>query len=123
MDKAQAIHQFWKQFDLPAYDENTVPTDTEFPYLTYSVSTDSIGNLLALSASLWYRSPSWKDIQVKTYEIENALASTGYAIMKLDEGYVWFVKGTPFAQRMSDPEDDMIRRMYLNVTAEFLTAI
>lgn len=31
-------------------------------------------------------------------------------------------RGSPFAQRMSDPNDDMIRRIYINITAEFLTA-
>lgn len=30
--------------------------------------------------------------------------------------------GSSFAQRMSDPNDDMIRSIYVNITAEFLTA-
>ena len=31
-------------------------------------------------------------------------------------------RGSPFAQRMSDPNDDMIRSIYINITVEFLTA-
>lgn len=126
MDKAQALHQFWSSFGLKAYDESSVPTADkapDFPYITYRVVTDSLENALALDGSLWYRSTSWQEIEKKADEIAHRLADKGYHIMTIDHGYVWFHKGTPFAQRMSDPEDDMIRRIYINVTAEFLTAV
>lgn len=122
MDKAQAIHKLWSSFELPAYDEQTVPQDAKIPYITYRVASDSIGNVVNLNASIWYRSTSWAEVTAKLREIEKAIGKNGYRIYQIDEGYVWFTKGTPFAQRMSDPEDDMIRRIYLNVQAEFLTA-
>ena len=122
MDKAQAIHSLWSSFGLPAYDEQTVPQDAKMPYITYRVASDSIGNVVNLNASIWYRSTSWAEVTAKLREIERAIGAHGYYIKQIDEGYVWFTKGTPFAQRMSDPEDDMIRRIYLNVQAEFLTA-
>jgi len=122
MDKAQAIHKLWSSFELPAYDEQTVPQDAKMPYITYRVASDSIGNVVNLNASIWYRSTSWAEVTAKLREIEKAIGKNGYRIYQIDEGYVWFTKGTPFAQRMSDPEDDMIRRIYLNVQAEFLTA-
>lgn len=123
MDKVQAIDEFWNSFGLPAYDENTVPTDdsVDYPYITYSVSTDSLGNMVPLSASLWYRSTSWEDITHKAQEIARAI-KTQHMPIKIDGGYVWLVGGTPFSQRMSDPNDDMVRRIYLNVSAEYLTA-
>lgn len=123
MDKVQAIDAFWNSFGLPAFDENTVPTDDSiaFPYITYSVSTDSLGNTVPLSASLWYRSTSWVDITHKAEEIAQVIKAQQMPV-KIDGGYVWFIGGAPFAQRMSDPSDDMIRRIYLNVSAEYLTA-
>lgn len=122
MTKDEAIYSFYSGFGLPAYDENTVPEGSALPYITYSVSTDSIGNIVILSASLWYRSTSWGAIQDKADEIA---ADLGYGgkIIKIDNGYLWLVKGSPFAQRMSEPSDKMVRRIVLNISAEFLTEI
>lgn len=122
IDKSQAIQHFWESFDIPAYDENTVPDDAQMPYITYNVVTNAVGNVTLLTASVWYRSSSWVDISKKVDEIAEKLASNGFYSATLDDGVMWMVQGSPFAQRMSDPEDDMIRRYYLNVTAEFLTA-
>lgn len=120
MDKAQAIHSFWSGFDLPAYDENSVPHDATLPYITYGVATGAIGDMVALSGSLWYRSTSWQAISQKADKIAETVGY-GYAIYKVDGGYVWITRGTPFAQRMGD-EDTSIRRIYINLNAEFLTA-
>lgn len=121
MNKAQALNNFWNSFGLKAYDENTLPSTASFPYITYNTVTDSLDNVVNLYSSLWYRDTSWKAISDKTEEIAQALGSGG-KVIKLDSGYLWLCKGTPFAQRMSDPNDDMIRRMYINVQAEYLTA-
>ena len=120
MTKDEAIYSFYSGFSLPAYDENTVPEGSALPYITYSVSTDSIGNMVILSASLWYRSTSWAAIQDKADEIAAAIGYGG-KIIKIDNGYLWLTKGSPFAQRMSEPSDNMVRRMALNLNAEFLT--
>lgn len=107
---------------MKAYDENTVAENATFPRITYSVSTDSIGNLVILSASLWYNTRSWEDISKKADEIAAAIGYGG-KIIKIDNGYLWLVKGSPFAQRMSEPSDKMVRRIILNINAEFLTEI
>ena len=122
MTKDEAIYSFYSGFSLPAYDENTVPEGSALPYITYSVSTDSIGNIVILSASLWYRSTSWVTIQDKADEIAAAIGYGG-KIIKIDNGYLWLTKGSPFAQRMSEPSDKMVRRIVLNISAEFLTEI
>lgn len=120
MNKSQALYSFWSSFGFPAYDENSVPDDAKLPYITYSDATDSLGSVVPLSASIWDKNTSWERISLKADEIAKAIGETGYYKMKIDTGYVWMVKGTPFAQRMSDPEKD-IKRIYLNVQAEFLT--
>lgn len=122
MDKAQALQVFWSSFGLPAYDETTVPDDAKMPYITYRVATDSLESVLPLSASLWYRDKSWAEITQKSEEVATAIAQHGFVSYPVDGGYIWIVKGVPFAQRMREENDDMVRRIYLNVTVEFLTA-
>ena len=68
MTKASALYQFWNSFGLTAYEENTVPDDAAFPYITYQLVTDSFDREIPLTASLWYRSESWKAINAKTEE-------------------------------------------------------
>jgi hypothetical protein len=121
MDKAQAIDYFWNSFGLMAFDENTVPKWAQMPYITYNISTDSLDNVVSMSASLWYRTTSWKDITNKANEIEKYLGEHGGIVLKLNEGRMWINKGTPFIQRINDP-DDSIRRIRLNIQTEFLTA-
>lgn len=118
MDKWQAIHNFWESFDLPAYDETTVPDNAKMPYITYSAAVDSIDSAVIINASLWYRSNSWSEISRKAEEISNSLIQV--KTIPLDVGFLYLTRGNPFAQRMVD-EDDTIRRIYLIIMAEFLT--
>ena len=121
MTKAAAICQFWSGFGLTAYEENTVPEDAVFPYVTYQLVTDSFDREVAAAASLWYRSESWTAINAKTEEIAQHIGLGG-KIIKCDGGRIWIKRGQPFAQNMGDESDDLIKRKYLNLTFEFLTA-
>ena len=121
MTKAAAIYQFWNSFGLTAYEENTVPDDAAFPYITYQLVTDSFDREIPLTASLWYRSESWTGINAKTEEISHKI-SHGGKIIACDDGAIWLKRGQPFAQNMGDESDDLIKRKYINITAEFITA-
>ena len=121
MTKAAAIYQFWNSFGLTAYEENAVPTDASFPYITYQLVTDSFDSENQLTASIWYRSESWTAINAKTDEISQKI-SRGGKIISCDGGAIWLKRGQPFAQNMGDESDDLIKRKYLNITAEFMTA-
>ena len=121
MTKAAAIYQFWSGFGLTAYEENTVPTDATFPYVTYQLVTDSFDREVAATASLWYRGDSWTAINAKTEEIAQHI-SLGGKIIKCDGGRIWIKRGQPFAQNMGDESDDLIKRKYLNVNIEYFTA-
>ena len=121
MTKAAAIYQFWSSFGLTAYEENTVPEDAAFPYVTYQLVTDSFDREVAATASLWYRGESWTAINAKAEEI-SAHIGLGGKIIKCDGGRIWIKRGQPFAQNMGDESDDLIKRKYLNITAEFMTA-
>ena len=122
MDKAQALQNFWESFGIPAYEQTTVPDTATMPYITYSVSTDTLGNVVNMTASVWYHSTSWKDISIKTEQIAKRIVEMQPPAIKFDGGRLYIAKGTPFAQRMADPSDNMIRRMYINIQAEYLSA-
>lgn len=119
MNKIQALHAFWSSFKLKAYDETSVPDDAQLPYITYEVSSDDFGNKVAQTASIWYRSSSWEDITRKEQEISKYITKGGRMI-PYDDGAMWVCQASPWAQRMSDPSDEMIRRIVLNVAIEFL---
>lgn len=121
MTKAAAIYKFWSGFGLTAYEENTVPNDATFPYITYQLVTDSFDREIQLTASIWYRSESWSGINAKTDEISQKI-SRGGNIISCDGGAIWLKRGQPFAQNMRDESDDLIKRKYLNIAAEFMTA-
>ena len=121
MTKAAAIYQFWNSFGLTAYDENAVPDGAKFPYITYQLVTDSFDREIQLTASIWYRSESWAGINAKTEEISQTI-SRGGKIISCDGGAIWLKRGQPFAQSMGDESDDLIKRKYMNITAEFMTA-
>lgn len=124
MDRYQTLQSFWSSFGLAAYDENTVPDDAMTrnggKYITYNVVTAYFDEPVPLTASLWFRALSWAGISELAETIGEDIGLGG-KIIKYDDGYLWLKRGTPFAQRMSD-DDDTIRRIYLNVEAEFLTA-
>lgn len=119
MDKSQAIYNFWSQFNLPVYDEYAVPDDAVLPYITYHESTGSMEDVLNLYASLWYKSTSWEDASKKADEISKYIGIS--RTIRFDDGYLYIVRGVPFSQRM-DSGDDTVKRVYINIQAEFLSA-
>lgn len=121
MMKDSALYTFWAGFGWDAYDELSIPDDVPLPYITYESATDTFDNVLTLSGTLWYRSESWAEIEAKAQEISNAL-NPGFWKTPCDGGYLWITPGTPFARRMTEPTDKMIRRINIMIHAEFLTA-
>lgn len=122
MTKEAVIYSFFLGFGIPAYEENTVPSDASFPYLTYSLPVgDILGGTIAGSCSLWYRGEYWLDVNEKSREISEKIGLGGVTL-KCDEGLIWIRRGVPFSQNMGDDSDDMIRRKYINIEADFITA-
>jgi hypothetical protein len=119
MNKEQALDNFWNSFGIPAYDESSVQQNAEMPYITYSVATGSLNDIIGLTASIWYRSSSWKEITEKKNQIAEAIG-VGGKVIKLDKGYLYLTRGSTFSQRITN-SDDMVRHYYLQLNAEFLT--
>ena len=119
MDKMQAYHSFWSAFTWKAYDETSVPDSAVLPYIAYEAITGYFGDSLAVTASLWTRSTSWATITAKEKEIAARIGKGGIMI-PYEGGALWIRRGSPWAQRMSDAQDDSVRRIVLNVILEFI---
>ena len=123
MDKFQALQSFWSSFGIPAFDENTVPTADDkptYPYITYDAIDGSLGDYVAMSGSIWDYGTSWARITTKLAQIETAIGRGG-KLIQIDGGAIWIKRGNPFAQRLSD-SNDMVRRIFINIEAEYITA-
>lgn len=121
MDKAQAFHAFWSSFGWKAYEQTTVPDNAPAQYITYEYAEGYIGDTLALSASLWMRSTSWTEIEQKAQEIGSAVGLGG-KVLNYDGGKLWITRGATFSQRLEEPTDRSIRRIVININAEFISA-
>ena len=121
MNKWQALDEFWNSFDVPAFEQSTVPEDETLRgdfYITYEAVTDSLDRAVPMSASIWkLNTTKWDEISRKAEQISDALVQV--KTLPLDVGYLYITRGTPFAQRMRD-ENDNVRRIYINIMAEYL---
>lgn len=124
MTKAAALYSFFSGFGIDAYEENSVyalESPPAFPYLTYEVRTDAFGEYdTAISFSTWHRSTSWSASNAKAEEISAAIGRGG-TILHVDGGYLLIMRGSPFAQSLGDPSDDMIKRKLFNLTVRYYT--
>ena len=117
MTAEQAIHSFWSNFGLTAYDENSVPDDANLPYITYTMSYDTFGTNVAMSASIWQKSTSWLFTTQKAKAISEYIGDGG-VLLSTDNGSVWVKRGTPFYNRIGQEEKD-IKQIRINIYAEY----
>ena len=119
LDKWSAQKVYWSSFGFPAYEELTVPENAQMPYITYQAVNGQLGGIMNASASLYYQGKSWTAIMQEVGQMEKAIDRQVF----IEEGIMKVRKPlSHFAQPMSDPSDDKIRRMLLTVEIEFLSA-
>lgn len=119
MDKQQAFYSLWSSFGVPAFDESRVPEDAPDQRITYQVIVDSIDEPVFPTATLWTKSTSWTWLDAKLKEISDYIEDM--LPIQLDEGYMNVTKGSPWAQRTTDPADSTVIGYRLNLGIEFLT--
>ena len=123
MNKDAAVQSFFESFGLPAFPATSVPTSgsekPEFPYITYTMPTDSDLGRIAASASVWYRSESWTALNQTVRTISESIGQG--TVVECDEGGMIFRKASPFAQPMGDDSDNMVKRKILNFEVLFAT--
>ena len=122
MTKAAALHEFFAQFNLNVWPENSVPTGDDapnYPYLTYQVVTGAEFDKVLIAASLWYRETTWTRINAKTEEIARTIG--GAYTIECDNGGMILRRGTPFGQPIDEPSDDLVKRKALNIEVTYCT--
>lgn len=119
MDRWQAQYAFWSSFGVPAYEENSVPDNPVFPYITYESAASAFDDDYFVNASVWTRSTSWAQADALSDAIEQNLTYGG-KVLPYTGGMIWVTLGAPFAQSMGDPEDGMIKRKRLSVLLHFV---
>ena len=119
--KAGALMDFFSSFGLDAYVETNVPVGATFPYLTYTNVSSAFGDGdVNITVNLWYYTDSEAIPNAKAEEISKAIGLGG-RLIKCDDGLIWVKRGTPFIQSLNDDNLPLIKRRYINVSAEFLT--
>ena len=132
MNKQQAYNAFWRSFGVLAFEENSVPDDetinaliasgvasSKYPYITYQVIVDDIGNAIYPTASIYDHSSSWQTVDELSAVISERIQ--GMNTIKLDNGRMFVTKGRPFAQHLSEDGDPYMKRIVLNLGIEFFT--
>lgn len=121
MDAWQVQDTFWNQFGIPAYDNTTVKPDAVMPYITYEAVDGEFGVPRLITASIWYRAKNWRDISQKSNQIKRMIKQLPPSEPMEGGRYkVRIPEDMPWAQRMSD-EDEDVRRIVINVEIEFMT--
>lgn len=121
MTKAAALHQFFSSFGMSAYTSTNVPEDAVFPYLTYELITSAWGDEpVGLTVNLWFYTESEKVPNDKVEELSKAIGRGGVRL-QCDGGYIWLKRGSPWCQSLGDQTNPVIKRRYINITAEYQT--
>ena len=119
--KAAALHEFFSSFGLPAYPVSSVPEDTVFPWLTYELITSAWEEgEVGIVVNLWYYTESEATPNAKAEEISRAIGLGG-TTLPCDDGLIWVKRGSPWCQSLRDDTDPLIKRRYLNISAEYMT--
>lgn len=120
MTKAAALQSFFERF-LPSYAASAVPDDVIFPYLTYELITSAWEDgEVGITVNLWYYTTSESIPNAKAQEISNAIGLGGVSV-PCDGGFIWVKRGAPWCQNLNDDADPMIKRRYIQITAEYMT--
>lgn len=116
---AKALYSFYSGFGLPAYPEESVPSDAQLPYITYTVVQPDWNENAIHQARVWYRSESYAGINAKTDEILTAIGRG--KLLPAGDGYVCLRPGTPLVQ-FQPIEDPLLKVTYINLQLNaFLT--
>lgn len=121
MTATEALYKFFSDFNLPAYPDTAVPSDTVMPYLTYSVSVGGWGDMAnSLTVKLWYHTEKEAEPNAKAEEISRTIGRGGIQL-PCDTGTVWLMRGEPWCINSTFESDQSIKLRQLNVAAIFNT--
>ena len=108
---AKVLYAFYSSFGIPAYTEDSVPSDAQLPYITYTLPQSEVFSSVTHQVRVWYYGTSNAPVNAKADEI---LAAIGQGIkLRTVRGFVCIYPGSPLAQMQ--PADDTTRIVYINL--------
>ena len=122
VNAAQAVQSWLSGFSIPAYAAAAVPSDADFPYLTYELVIGELyGGEVNMPVNLWYHGDSEAAPNAKARELYHDIGIGG-RLLPCDGGCIWVKRGSPWCQSVViEGEDEHIKRRYINVNLEYLT--
>lgn len=112
INTAQALHEFWSGFGLPAYMVNTIPDDATMPYITYSIVETEPFEPSTHYAQVFYRATTNAELLAKVDEIKDVIG--GGVLVECDGGYIAIRPASPYVQILVDA-DPANRYAYINL--------
>lgn len=109
---AKSIYSFFSPI-APAFLENSVPSGTPFPYITYSLNSEDWFKEGLIQVRIWTKSSSLIQVADLTDKLEDIIGN-GITVKLVGGGTIYIYKGSPFAQFVSD-DDISIKTVYINL--------
>lgn len=97
----------------PAYLEGLVLPGTPYPYITYTLNNEDMFQEGLIQVRIWTKSKFLIQVAELTDELEEIIGN-GVTIKLSGGGSIYFYKGSPFAQFVSD-DDISIKTVYINL--------
>ena len=120
MNREETLHQFFSGFGLPAYRETAVPDNMEYPYLTYDAPWGSWGDEnCPVTVNLWFYTEEEAAPDRSARAVGEAVGPGG-VMLPYDGGGVWLRRASPWCRSLRDPEDRLVKRRLISLTAEYV---
>lgn len=106
-DINEALYQFWSGFGVPAYRAGRVPTDAEYPYITFEVVAGGFGSRTILTAHNWHKAPGATAAAADILDaIAREIPDSGFLMPVEGRGYLAIYRnGGEFQSYVKDQED------------------
>lgn len=103
---SKLFNMFWLQF-CAAYQENDIPKNTKFPYITYSVVRPTFGEQTITIANIYDKSQNFTRLRAIGAAIEKAIPEGGIILDAPSGGALHIERSNPFIQSRSLPADEV----------------
>lgn len=109
---AIALKSYLSSFNIPAYQQDSIPDDVPLPYITYPLKEPEWNQKTSFYFIVWYRSTGYGELLTKVDEI---LADIGEGKkINLENGYLVLYPEPTLVQEYND-EDNKAKGMYVSM--------
>lgn len=111
---AKTLYEFFNQFGT-SFVSNSVPSGTEYPYITYTLETEGYFNTGIMQVMVYDKNYSF----VKVAEIADSIINKikgGYKLpIKNNDGIIYLENGSPNTQIINDINDITLKTILINI--------